>query len=150
MAHDIITPYFWVSDMATSLAFYRDGVGLAVVNQMAHDGEQTPFWAFLRSGNVSVMLSLYAGQVLEPAGEHGHDHGPGGRPDGYPAAHEDPSGHRHLSPVHWIYVSDLDASHARLVEHGFRPEGPPEMRPYGIRDFTCFDPDGYPLVFGPA
>ena len=148
MDYHSLTPYLWVSDMERSLAFYRDGVGLEVIEQMAHDGETTPFWAYLQSGNVTVMLGIYAGHIEEPKGEHGHDHGPPGRPDGFPSSHQDASGHRHFSPVHWVYAGDIDAVHARLIEHGYTPEGPPEMRPYGIRDFACFDPDGYPIIFG--
>ncbi|MEM8791227.1 MAG: VOC family protein [Pseudomonadota bacterium] len=48
----------------------------------------------------------------------------------------------------YIYVSDIDAYHAQLVERGVEVERPPEDAFYGCRDMDLRDPDGNLLGFG--
>ncbi len=45
-----------------------------------------------------------------------------------------------------LMVGDVDALHRELCDRGARVEGPPETRPYGIRNFVVEDPDGNTLV----
>src|SRR5438309_1166660 len=42
---------------------------------------------------------------------------------------------------------DLDATYQEIIDAGLRPEGPPENRPWGQRDFRVLDPDGNMLEF---
>jgi catechol 2,3-dioxygenase-like lactoylglutathione lyase family enzyme len=49
-----------------------------------------------------------------------------------------------------IEASDLDEMYETLKSRGFEPEGPPEVRPWGERDFRVFDPDGYMVEFDQA
>lgn len=45
-----------------------------------------------------------------------------------------------------VSVEDVDAAYSELCNNGLTPEGPPEDRPYGVRDFALTDPDGHRLV----
>jgi catechol 2,3-dioxygenase-like lactoylglutathione lyase family enzyme len=46
-----------------------------------------------------------------------------------------------------IKVDDIDAFHEEVRAAGMKPEGQPEKRPGGGREFVLRDPDGYKLVF---
>ena len=46
-----------------------------------------------------------------------------------------------------LYVSDVDAFHARLVAAGIAPEFAPADAPWGERYFHVVDPDGHELSF---
>ena len=48
----------------------------------------------------------------------------------------------------FIAVSDVDHTYAALAARGLEADGPPENRPYGVRDFGLVDPDGHRLVLG--
>jgi uncharacterized glyoxalase superfamily protein PhnB len=48
----------------------------------------------------------------------------------------------------YVYVTDADSLHAELTGRGARVEGPPISRPWGLREFRVFDPDGNVLTFG--
>jgi catechol 2,3-dioxygenase-like lactoylglutathione lyase family enzyme len=45
-----------------------------------------------------------------------------------------------------ISVEDVDAAYAELCKRGLQPNGPPENRDYGVRDFSFTDPDGHHFV----
>jgi predicted enzyme related to lactoylglutathione lyase len=47
----------------------------------------------------------------------------------------------------YIKVDDLDAHYKAVVAKGLKPEGEPQVRPSGLREFVLRDPDGYGLVF---
>jgi catechol 2,3-dioxygenase-like lactoylglutathione lyase family enzyme len=49
-----------------------------------------------------------------------------------------------------IDASDLDGMYEALKKRGFKPEGPPEERPWGERDMRVMDPDGYMVEFDQA
>ncbi len=57
--------------------------------------------------------------------------------------HGDPA----LSASLCMGVPDVDAAYAEFTGRGLEALGPPEDRPYGVRDFGCKDPDGHHLVF---
>ena len=48
----------------------------------------------------------------------------------------------------YIYVADADALHAELTAKGARVEGAPLSRPWGLREFRVFDPEGNILTLG--
>ena len=48
----------------------------------------------------------------------------------------------------YIRVRDVDQSYSELVKRGLEPEGPPEDREYGTRDFAFTDPDGHHMTLG--
>jgi catechol 2,3-dioxygenase-like lactoylglutathione lyase family enzyme len=47
----------------------------------------------------------------------------------------------------YIKVDDIADFHSAVVSQGMKPEGEPEIRPSGNREFVLRDPDGYNLVF---
>ncbi len=47
----------------------------------------------------------------------------------------------------YIKVDDIEEVHAGVVSLGMTPEGEPEKKPSGNREFVLRDPDGYQLVF---
>lgn len=46
-----------------------------------------------------------------------------------------------------VYVADVDAMHARVVDAGFAPEFAPRDATWGERYFHVRDPDGHELSF---
>jgi hypothetical protein len=43
-------------------------------------------------------------------------------------------------------VEELEDFHTGVLSKGMQPEGEPEVRPSGNREFVLRDPDGYKLV----
>lgn len=48
----------------------------------------------------------------------------------------------------FIAVRDVDRTYAEARTRGLQPEGPPEDRAYGVRDFGFTDPDGHHFTVG--
>jgi catechol 2,3-dioxygenase-like lactoylglutathione lyase family enzyme len=46
----------------------------------------------------------------------------------------------------YIKVDDVEDFHMGVLSKGMKPEGEPEVRPSGNREFVLRDPDGYRLV----
>ena len=117
-----IAPVFLVADVGATASWYRDTLGFAV----DHFPEAEPFeWAGMRHGDAQIMLQRapdYAKPDRDPLR-------PGGVWDAY------------------IYVSGLDALHAR-ISGKVRTRRAPSEQPYGLREFEIADPNGYVLVFG--
>jgi lactoylglutathione lyase len=107
-----------VSDMARSVAFYRDALGLALKFE-------SPFWTEFSTG--ATTIALHGGAA--PAGEPARDKVAGTCSIGF-------------------NVDDLDAVHGKLVARGVRFVMPPMDRPEeGIRLAIALDPDGLPVSF---
>jgi catechol 2,3-dioxygenase-like lactoylglutathione lyase family enzyme len=47
----------------------------------------------------------------------------------------------------YIKVDDIEDFHKAVLAEGMKPEGEPEVRPSGNREFVLRDPDGYKLAF---
>lgn len=45
-----------------------------------------------------------------------------------------------------VAVNDIDDVYDAVLEEGLEIFYPLERRPYGVKEFWCFDPDGYLLV----
>jgi uncharacterized glyoxalase superfamily protein PhnB len=48
----------------------------------------------------------------------------------------------------YVYVADADALHAELTGKGANVEAAPVSRPWGLREFRVFDPEGNILTLG--
>ena len=48
----------------------------------------------------------------------------------------------------YVYVADADALHAELTARGANVEAAPVSRPWGLREFRVFDPEGNVLTLG--
>ena len=111
-----------VSDLATSLAFYRDRLGLAV--DAVYDD---PPYATLTCAGARISLA-----------EQGHsaDDRPG-------VAMAAPADRSRADVVVVLEVADARAAHATLTDDGVEMLAPPFSPPWGGCRFFCVDPDGY-------
>lgn len=108
----------FVRDMARSVAFYRDVVGMPVLFESSH-------WTEL-GGEAGATLALHL--THEGSTEAG---GTGG---------EEPAGRCRPG----LRVDDLDAFHRRMGEHGVRCVQQPREE-FGVRLAQYVDPDGLVL-----
>jgi catechol 2,3-dioxygenase-like lactoylglutathione lyase family enzyme len=108
-------------DLAAVLPFYRDGLGLEVVEEWTDLGRG----ALIEVGDDTELELIELERVGRPAEPR---MGIG----------------LELDDV------QVDEVYDRLVRLGFRVKGPPELRPWGKRGFGALDPDGVPVnVYGP-
>jgi catechol 2,3-dioxygenase-like lactoylglutathione lyase family enzyme len=47
----------------------------------------------------------------------------------------------------YVKVDDIEDFHEAVLAAGMKPDGEPEKRPSGNREFVLRDPDGYKLAF---
>jgi catechol 2,3-dioxygenase-like lactoylglutathione lyase family enzyme len=47
----------------------------------------------------------------------------------------------------YVKVDDIEEFHKAVVAEGMKPDGEPEVRASGNREFVLRDPDGYKLAF---
>jgi lactoylglutathione lyase len=107
-----------VSDMARSVAFYRDALGLKLKFE-------SPGWSEFDTGTTTLAL-----------------HGAGS--PATPSAAPNPAGTCSIG----FSVPDLDKAHAGLKERGVRFVMPPTVQEReGIRLAVALDPDGLPVSF---
>lgn len=117
-----LAPLLQVFDMPASLCFYRDWLGFTVVAQSSPG--DTCNWCLLRYENAELMLNTAYESAHRPA-----------QPDpARIAAHSD--------TTLYFGCQDLDAAHAHLESKGIAAN-PPVTRPYGMRQLSFADPDGY-------
>jgi glyoxylase I family protein len=123
-----LAPLLQVFDMNESIAFYRDLLGFEL-HQHSPEIEAAEgryfHWAWLRHGDADLMLNTAydAGErppARDPAREAGHD------------------------DVCLYFGADPDAAFAELTARGLALD-PPETAPYGMRQLTFKDPDGYQI-----
>jgi catechol 2,3-dioxygenase-like lactoylglutathione lyase family enzyme len=119
-----ITTLLEVFDVKQSLSFYCDMLGFQVV-QSAGSGEYLG-WAWLRHGDVDVMLNAM----------YEADEVPGIPDPARLAAHRD--------TTLFIGCADIDGAYAYLREKGV-PVRPPVVAPYGMKQLSMNDPDGYSI-----
>ena len=116
------SPSFTVNDLAKSTAFYRDVLGFEVEETYSQDGVVRGV-AF-RSGKVTLMIG-------QDDWKKGRDRRKG-------------EGFR----MYFETGADVDAFAKGIEARGGTIEGPPEDRPWGYRDFSLTDPDGFKMTFG--
>lgn len=121
-----LIPMLNVSNIETSLDFYRNALGFEVVS--APEAVKEWRWATIRSGDTELMLSQAGG--------------PPGRRQG-PDPHADTS----WPVIFYFYPDDVAALHAHVTQQGFSPT-PLEVTFYGMNEFSLRDPDGHLLSFG--
>ena len=128
---DGLIPHLGVFDMPESLAFYRDLLGFEVVSfspvVRTPEGEFS-HWMWLRLGGAALMLNT--------------QYDSGERPE-----HRDTArwtGHGDTSL--YIGCSNVDAAYEQLTLKGLKAD-PPRVTPYGLKNFSVRDPDGYAIFF---
>ena len=117
-----MSPFFIVSDVARTIAFYVATLGFEVGHQ---EPEQNPFFAILQRDG--AMLFVKSGEV-SPLPNHQRD--PEMRWDAY------------------CYTPDPDALEAEFAGYGATFSQPLKDTTDGLRGFEITDPDGYVLFFG--
>ena len=108
-------------DLAAVLPFYRDGLGLEVVEEWTELGRG----ALLGVSDDTELELIELDEVVRP-----------------------PEPRMGLGLE--LDDAQVDEIYERLVRLGFRVKGPPELRAWGKRGFGALDPDGVPVnVYGP-
>jgi catechol 2,3-dioxygenase-like lactoylglutathione lyase family enzyme len=115
------TPNLLVSDMAASLAFYRDVLGFQLEQSVP---DEPPFvFAWLKRGGVQLFLN-----------------------DAKPVIAEFASLRAGNTSTLFVIVNDVDAFHAELAGRARIVMGLTDQF-YGMREFAILDPDGYLITF---
>jgi catechol 2,3-dioxygenase-like lactoylglutathione lyase family enzyme len=118
-----MSPFFIVSNVDQSIAFYRDKLGF---EERFREPAQDPFFAIV--GRDLAQLFVKADRDVSPL----------------------PNGKRHPY-MRWdafVYVEEPDALAAEFAEHGAAFSEPLKDTHDGLRGFEISDPDGYVLFFG--
>ncbi len=116
------SPGFTVNDLDKSIAFYRDVLGFAVDERWERDGKL-------------MGVSLKAGGVLFMIGQDdwmkGRDRKKG-------------EGFR----IYCSTTQDVDALAKGIKSRGGMLDSEPQDQPWGSRDFSLTDPDGFKITIG--
>lgn len=120
---DHISPFFIVSDVDRTTAFYRDQLGFETRFQQSGN---RPFFAIIGRGGAQLFLK--SEKNVSPL----------------------PNPNRHPS-MRWdafVYAPDPDALATEFTEQGATFSVPLKDTHDGLRGFEIRDPDGYVLFFG--
>ena len=124
-----LAPLLQVYDMPTSVRFYRDVLGFEIVSTSPLLGEDRFHWAWLRLGDVELMLNTAYefdnDRPVEPDHARMAAHGDTGLFFGCP---------------------DVDAAYEELRGKGVTVKQPVVIG-YGMKQLYLRDPDGYELCF---
>ncbi|HEY3948441.1 VOC family protein [Phenylobacterium sp.] len=118
-----ISPFFVVSDVRRSIAFYRDRLGFEVTFQQP---DEEPFFAIVVRDGAQLFLKSQAG--ITPVPNHAR--------------------HRHLRLDAHVHAPDPDALAAEFAAAGAAFSAPLCDTHDGLRGFEVKDPDGHVLFFG--
>ena len=118
-----ISPFFIVSDVDQTIAFYRDKLGFETRFQQP---DRTPFFAIV--GRDGAQIFVKSDKDTSPL----------------------PNSKRNLS-IRWdayVYAPDPDALAVEFADYGTAFSVPLKDTHDGLRGFEICDPDGYVLFFG--
>jgi catechol 2,3-dioxygenase-like lactoylglutathione lyase family enzyme len=118
-----ISPFFIVSNVDQTIAFYRDKLGFETRFQQPG---QNPFFAIL--GRDGVQLFIKSEKDVAPL--------------------PNSKRHPHLKWDAYVYVPDPDALASEFADQGVSFSEPLKDTSDGLRGFEISDPDGYVLFFG--
>jgi catechol 2,3-dioxygenase-like lactoylglutathione lyase family enzyme len=117
-----VAPLLQVYDLPTAVRFYRDLLGFQLVNQ-SREGEDFD-WCLLSRSGAEIMLNTMYERERRPAQRT--------------AAHHDTG--------LFFACRELDSAYEHLRSHGVDLQ-PPRGAPYGMRQLSFRDPDGYGICF---
>ena len=118
-----ISPFFIVSNVGQTIAFYREKLGFETTFQ---EPDRNPFFAILRRDGAQLFVKS-DGDVAPLPNSKRH---PSMRWDAY------------------VFAPDPDGLAAGFVDHGAAFSAPLKDTEDGLRGFEITDPDGYVLFFG--
>ncbi len=114
-----VMPAITVSDLGTSIAWYRDVMGFVVAREMEHEGKRVG--DILSAGGVQFLL--------------GQDDFATGRD------RQKGIGFR----LYCVSEQDIDEVAAGIKARGGTLDQEPTDQPWGVRDFGVTDPDGFKI-----
>jgi uncharacterized glyoxalase superfamily protein PhnB len=117
-----VSPSFTANDLEKSIAWYRDVVGFVVGERWEREGKLVG--CELRAGDVSLMLG-------QDDWKKGRDRAKG-------------QGVR----LYCETTQDVDALSRQIRERGGKLDSEPADQPWGSRDFSLSDPDGFKITIG--
>jgi uncharacterized glyoxalase superfamily protein PhnB len=117
-----VSPSFTANDLEKSIAWYRDVVGFVVGERWEREGRLVG--CELRAGDVSLMLG-------QDDWKKGRDRAKG-------------QGVR----LYCDTTQDVDALARQIRERGGKLDSEPADQPWGSRDFSLSDPDGFKITIG--
>ena len=118
-----ISPFFIVSNVDQTIAFYRDTLGFEVRFQ---EPGRDPFFAII--GRDGAQIFVKSDEAVSPLPNH--------------------TRHRSMRWDAYVNALDPDALAAEFAGHGAAFSAPLEDTHDGLRGFEISDPDGYVLFFG--
>lgn len=118
-----ISPFFIVSDLGHSIAFYCDKLGFET---RFCAPEQQPFFAIV--GRQGAQIFIKSDKNVAPL--------------------PNSIRHPHMAWDAFVYTTDPDALAAEFTERGARFSKPLADTNDGLHGFEIADPDGYVLFFG--
>ena len=118
-----ISPFFIVSNVDQTIAFYRDQLGFEVRFQQP---DQNPFFSVV--GRDGVQIFVKSEKDIAPL--------------------PNSTRHPHIRWDAFVYASDPDALAVEFADHGAGFSTPLKDTQDGLRGFEIADPDGYVLFFG--
>ena len=118
-----ISPFFIVSEVDRTIAFYRDKLGFETRFQ---EPAENPFFAIV--GRDGTQLFLKSGQNVSPL--------------------PNPMRHPYMRWDAYVDAPDPDALAAEFAARGAAFSEPLKDTHDGLRGFEICDPDGYVLFFG--
>ena len=116
------SPSFTVNDLDRSLAWYRDVLGFSVDERWERDGKL--MGVSLQAGDVTFMIG-------QDDWKKGRDRKKG-------------EGFR----LYCTTTQDVDALARRIQSRGGMLDQEPQDQPWGSRDFSLTDPDGFKITIG--
>jgi uncharacterized glyoxalase superfamily protein PhnB len=119
-------PLIQVFDMRTSLRFYRETLGFTV-KECSEPGDDCD-WAWLENNGAELMLNTAYEREDRP-------------PEPDPARIA-----AHADTTIFIGCPDVDSAYAHLRFAGLEIP-PPKIAPYGMKQLSFSDPDGYGICF---
>jgi catechol 2,3-dioxygenase-like lactoylglutathione lyase family enzyme len=118
-----ISPFFIVSDVEQTVAFYRDKLGFETRFQQP---DRNPFFAII--GRDGAQLLVKSDAEVPPL--------------------PNPTRHPSMRWDAFVYAQDPDSLAAEFADHGAAFSEPLQDTHDGLRGFEIRDPDGYVLFFG--
>ena len=118
-----ISPFFIVSNVGQTIAFYCDKLGFETRFLAPDEG---PFFAII--GRDGAQIFIKSERDVSPVPNHKR--------------------HPHLRLDAFVYAPDPDALAAEFADHGAAFSSPLQDTHDGLRGFEISDPDGYVLFFG--
>jgi len=118
-----ISPFFIVSNVDETIAFYRDKLGFETRSQQP---AQDPFFAIV--GRDDIMIFIKADPAVSPLPNH--------------------TRHHYMRWDAYVYVPDPDALAAEFINRGAPFSDPLKDNSDNLRGFEIRDPNGYILYFG--